>query len=1206
MSVPFEQMVNNTTFVKQKHKTPEELGLNVDTQGIYAMSEEPWVEAMVGEYVTTGNAMLQFGVGDSPLSTMRKRMSSLSSSKDLQEQKFFIDAIPNPGYRDHDLHPLIRASFAWQVSESKDKREVFKVLVAEAMVKQYMETGDFEPIREWLSEQIRKVAAKLNLTHEKRKVALRGIQLKALKKIVALVKRKGAAFNVVAELAPRLGKTILFLCVADALRKESTHEAMFVLAYGVGLSVKTSYKNEISKFQDFADMVFIDNADPDAEDQYIQALAESKFPVVFVSLNAKIGDGETEEKLDWIETRTEDCIALLEETDFGVHTDSQVEKTSRMFANKQVARINASGTNIGRIAKAFGESVIDEIIITPYSQVEQDESIPNVVKRRFYDMTFNPRLNNLLEDFDEDVLPNINKILSKAFTQEKFLTALFQDMFGYQPIYGLNLNDQAGELINHLMMFVNITKAAMDDLAVVIERACPEHKVLILNGDYTDNKNAEIETFSMLTALRNNKYPGRDKLIVITNMMGTRSYSVPEIQACLFMHEGGDIYPYMQKYSRVLTPDELGLKKYGHIFDFAFDTSKTRNTVMCLAADALAEMKDDPKLDYPSAMRKVLHSVGLKDMVSGKWLDVNDVISQFEDNDKLLEIANALSKLSVDDFDDNDFANLSKLASRGKGESSKSEPASDIDNTGKTFENQDKKPPVKETDEQKELKNKLALIKKAIKALNSSASTVAEFTDYQGRTYKECLDIISADPTLSAEFADLYLVTPEWVLSKLDKLPVAQLDMIIVNTIAGLSEKSVANGALGIVKDDVRMWEKILGTPEMRQKFNNILNGNPDSLFSSDKPIIDVAGGHGAEIDAMVNLFGIDIIDKIVYTEKYTPFCNRIKRKYPSLTIMHGDYIELDKKNMHFDIAVGNPPYQKPGSTQKDDSLWPKFLKHTISIADTVAFVTPLSWGSLGANPDDMGSSIAKQSFRPYHVPWIDLSISEFFKEGSTFSAYIIDTTRKPTGNADTKLVLADKTEHMINLADLKCIPTIFNNVVIDALDKTIYSTAPKFKVVSTDAAGPTLGERASMPGKIKDGHYSDTQDKAHPYRSYHTNAQTHLYSKFKNDFHNQWKVVFALSGSWYKGCEVTNECSLTDGSSCILVNNEDEAKALRSILQSKPVTKMIDEVLRWAGYYSFPVVNNIPELPLDHEYTDLEVLQAWGLDTPEQREFWL
>jgi len=662
-------------------KSPLELGLETDCQGIYVQTTDARIDAMVS------TKYLEFGVGDTRIdaefSTIASRMRGHTSSKNPAWQQHLLDSIPNPGYRDYALHKEIRQTFAVQLEdrESGKRNELFRVAVEQHLIEQLVSSNDFEPVRQWLSEKIRKCAAKLNPAHAKQSVTLRDIQTHVIEKILSVIRDNGIATNFVCELAARIGKTILFLELANAMREEFNHDSMFIMAYGVGLSVKTSYQDEIKKYNNFAVMQFIDAADVDAEDQYNQATDNGMMPIVFVSLNP-----EAEEKYKWINQLSGKHIALLEETDFGTHTDSQVEKVNYILANKDSTRINASGTNIGRLARAFGKNAIDEIISVPYCMVEQDPSIPNVVTRRFYNMLFSSRINTLLENYDDDLLPNITKILAKPYAQQKFISALFQDVFGYEPIYGFNISDQAGEEIKHSMLFVNIAKEAMDHLADVIEKACPEHKVLILNGDYTDNKSAEGLTKEELVRLQSKYYPGRDKLLVITNMMGTRSYSIPEIQACLFMQEGGDVYPYMQKYSRCLTPGAG--KKFGHIFDFAFDQSKTRNSVMSVAVEATLLIRQQGKT-YPAAVREVLNSVNIKNMVTGQWIDADAIIKQFEDNDKLLEVANAHTRISLEDLTLDEIEAFGELAKRSSDSKTEQSKIDKIIKTGKTFDNGD-------------------------------------------------------------------------------------------------------------------------------------------------------------------------------------------------------------------------------------------------------------------------------------------------------------------------------------------------------------------------------------------------------------------------------------------------------------------------------------------------------------------------------------
>ena len=1042
MTTSFKVRKQSKTFVK----SPEELGLNVDAQGIYCMTEETWIEAMIA----TGK--LQFGVGDTTSAYIRERMTTLSSSKDLEEQKFFIDAIAHPGYRDHELHPIIRQTFAYQVSERKDKREVFKVAIADAMIERYIASNDFEEIRQWVSNKLRGCASKLNPDHTKLAVSLREIQSTVLKKIVNSINKNGINTNILAELAPRLGKTILFLMVAKTLQEKFGHKAMFVMAYGVGLSVKTSYQEEVTRFQDFSNMVYIDNADNNAESLYQDAIASNKFPVVFVSLNAKIGDDETPERLDWIEKRTEDCIALLEETDFGNHTDSQVEKTTRMFGNKLVTQINASGTNIGRIAKAFGDNTVDEIISVPYCMVEQDGSIPNVVKRKFYNMMFNSKMNNLLEGFDEEYLPNMKKLLEDSLTQEKFITALFQDLFGYPGAmpYGLNLNRMAGEVIKHSMLFVNITKKGMRDLASVIETACDEHKVLILNGDETNNKDAQGRTFEELIKLENGAYPGKDKLIVITNMMGTRSYSIPQIQACLFMMDGGDVYPYMQRYSRCLTPG--GNKQFGHIFDFAFDTSKTRNTEMSIAVEAaiLAQQKG---IDYPSAVREVLFSVNIRDMMSGGWISADEIIKRFEDNQKLQEVANAMSKMSIEDFSGTDFEELSELAKRvGTSKSEQSE-LEKIIATGKTYENK-KQQGVETTDQEDKEYQKVLLqmkraVERAIRALNESASTVTEFANYQGKTYEQCLEIISNSKTLRSEFVEVFGVSVDFVKNIKHKLQLNVLDMIVVNTINGMSKKNVTQSSLGIVADDPELWKEIFNTRSIRRTLNS----------NRCKNILVVAGGHGTEIDVLIELYGEDILEKIVYNEKYTYFCNSISKKYPTLKIVQGDFADAEFE-MKFDLIVGNPPYGRDDRADKGNKVksykqnpWPVFTKKSLEMLNKdgiLAFVTPKSWLA-GTYDIREGRYKLIDAFKQMNLIYVNMSNAlkeKYFKTvGTSISVFIVENS---TYSGKTTIVTDYETKD-IDFSTVDVLPPDPNPVLLSINSKTIYSNLEKFNFASVN-----------------------------------------------------------------------------------------------------------------------------------------------------------
>lgn len=1138
-------------------KSPVELGLVTNTTGIYSMTEETWIDAMV----STG--FLQFGLGDTVEGTIAERQLSLSSSKNVSWQKYLLDTIPEPGYRDHALHKIVRQSIAAQLPRPDSNRhsELFKIAVEKYLIEDFVKSKDFEPIRVWLNEKIRKCASKLNPEHVKQSVNLRDVQILVIKKVLSALRQNGVVTNFVCELAARIGKTILFLSLAKNMQEEFGHEAMFIMAYGVGLSVKTSYKDEVSKYVDFSGMSFIDAADADSEDQYKQAIANNKMPVVFVSLNP-----EAEEKYEWINKLTGTHIALLEETDFGTHTDSQVEKVDYILANKTATRINASGTNIGRLAKAFGKNAIDEIISVPYCMVEQDPSIPNVVVRRFYNMLFNPKMNKLLEDFDKDVLPNINKILEKSRSQEKFISAAFQDMLGYQPIYGMNLSEAAGEIINNLMLFVNISKKAMEALAEVIEKYCYQHKVLILNSDYTDNKEAEGLTKEELVRLQNGYYEGRDKLLVITNMMGTRSYSIPEIQACLFMQEGGDVYPYMQKYSRCLTPG-YG-KKFGHIFDFAFDQSKTRNTVMSVAVEAALLIRQKGKT-YPDAVREVLNSVNIKDMVSGNWIDADEVIKQFEDNNKLLEIANAHTRITIEDLTSEEIEAFGELAKRSSGSKAEKSKIDKVVATGKTFDSgnsasgRPKKNPLK------------VIVEKAIRMINGSATTVLALSNYQGESFLECVDIIDADAEMSREFAELYGVYPDTIKRLATRLEISTLDMIVRMSKYNNKQKHIENNALAILKDDPKLWFDIFGNQELKRFIKS----------KHCKRILVVAGGHGSEIDALVDMFGVGIVDKIVYNDKYSFLCNQIKRKYPTIEVVKGDFTELEF-SMKFDVVVGNPPYQDSNNDKR--MLWNQILDKAVEVTNDdgyIAMVTPTTWLTAKTN--------IHNSYKMFEEKQVKRAVifdknDKPFDEGTSVSYTITKNTKRV---ALTPLYFAQYSTGVENhVADIdiskdKIWPGQLTPVNIAIHNKILTHKKIKF-LKSCEFHNQKLKTKKMV---------SDTKDSVFQY-THHVSAAITRYTNTKFSAHDTWKVMVPLTSTIDKAV-VDNNCGHGEDMLSLYVKDEKTALNIKSLFNTR-FYKFIG-ILYKSGRNQ-PLQNLFPVMDFTKVWTDAELYAHFGLTQEE------
>ena len=1061
-----------------------------------AMQTRGWLEVAIGDA-----GLKKEGEGD-----IDSRITGgLSNSKFPSYFKVEIDRILNPGHRDTALHKIIRETTASQMrtKDGKGYYEIFRFPVDKNLIDLYGINKEHKDVCVSVAKRVRNSAGKLNSSLKKKGVVLRNIQQFAMDKITEALLNKGVNVNIVCELAPRIGKTILFLELAR--QSKETHEAMFVKAYGVGLSVKTSYETEINTWSEFDCFEFVDASLPNAEQLYKQALKRKKMPVVFVSLNPE----DYENKYKWINKlkSSKGFISLLEETDFGVSCDNQVKKIAYLIENKDVTRINSSGTNIGKIAKAMGGDSIDEIISIPYCMVEQDTSIKDRVLRKFYDVTFSAKINKLLEKYEDEDLPNMRKILEKPQAQKRFLKALFQDLYDEETIYGLSIDEQAGEEIKTSMVFLNSRKKAMDQLAKLIEVWLPEHKVLVLHGDHTNNKNAEGLTKQTLIELQTGVHGKRDKLIILSNMMGSRSYTIPEIQACLFLQDGGDLFPFNQKYSRCLSPwtDANGniLKKFGHIFMFGFDTNKTKQYELAVGVEA-SQLSNLTKKTLPDSIMQVMNSVAMKDVLSGKWLDASDIIKKFEDCNKLLDVANAGTKITLEDLTQDELEAFGELA---KGFSTSKSEKTKIDKTvktGKTFNSGD----TKKNSKKKE--PLLVIVERAIKRLNASASTVIEMTNYKGKGFLDCLKTIEKSNQLSKEFTELYGIGVNTVLKLSSKLQISTLDMIIYNTINGNSQKNITNNSQGIVADGPELWREILSNRAMRRKLNS----------NKCKRILVVAGGLGTEIDVLVELYGIDILNKIMYNDKYTHFCNRIKKKYPQLTVMQGDFLELEI-DMKFDVVVGNPPY-----TQGKKFLYRYFFEKSLELSDKVAMVMPLSLHSKYDSLKELNKLVKT------HNEFISENVSHHFNVGLNNIHYVV-ASKDTYNKVDSYYDLLDNYKEIY--PDRKRLePTLGNTPV--GFTKN-YDDTGKLAVVKVLQDGPDIRKvKIDVVNKAK-------QKTIKPYVVFHNNAPS--LGKFNVYLH-----------------ETKNPITWSQHVFAYQFDNKEDAKKLADWLQSNIITQETKKML--------------------------------------------
>jgi hypothetical protein len=440
--------------------------------------------------------------------------------------------------------------------------------------------------------------------------------------------------------------------------------------------------------------------------------------------------------------------------------------------------VYASGTNVQRLAKCSRK--IDGVLYTAYSQLEKEE--PGIIKRKFYCTEVNS-LKQQVEALDEKVQPSWTKIWGKPLANKAFVGQLLESLTGADTLRTeLNLSAMAETPVDCFMLLVSANKKEMADIGRIAERHIPDWHVKILNGDFTSNKNAETETTREINEARN---AGKKGVMIIANQMGSRSYSIPEIQATVIAFDRGSVDATAQKVSRCLTPGNTydgNKKETGIIVDLSFDPNRAENIEKLILEEAVSVQRDGTNADdFTSAVKYVLSSIDLFKMKYGTAVAMTEeeMFGVFSDNEAMLRVAD----VSVDiagAIESGMFDILASVNAEGKpGKDKKDILGANVLNAireGGSITDRNNKDP--------EVKNAEKIINDAIRALNMSATSVYHLANLDGESYRECLEIIADNDNLDNEFNSLFGVSADNVINLLDNsiLNEAILDVVVQNS----------------------------------------------------------------------------------------------------------------------------------------------------------------------------------------------------------------------------------------------------------------------------------------------------------------------------------------------------------------------------------------------------------------------------------------
>jgi hypothetical protein len=387
------------------------------------------------------------------------------------------------------------------------------------------------------------------------------------------------------ELAPRFGKTIWAIDLLNTLFVNHNIKVCVIPTYI--LTAITSFKKEFYTFKGYSsNMVFVTS-----EDNIQKVISENygkKLIVVAMSLHMR----EHESKLDVIKAiPSKDKVSIIDEADFGAHRMNSQGKIDYLNCG---LNIYMTGTAIERVTSPLS-NLRDNLIRWSYTDMlmvkegehpiqvglqslkESKDSVKDIVVPQFMRLS----LGGIVKTFN-DVEPEYrtdwNKLFSDVDKSKPILSNLNKSLFGTyngRLTYLVDLNTSEICPKDVTMIFAGTPdkkqqkkyhKLLQDDLG-------PQWIVELINGDETSNRDAEEKAKATVARA---KREGK-KVVFISKDMGSRSFSVSEIDTVILMFDRGSYATISQKVSRVLTPGKTygGDKKvYGNVISLSLDPNR--------------------------------------------------------------------------------------------------------------------------------------------------------------------------------------------------------------------------------------------------------------------------------------------------------------------------------------------------------------------------------------------------------------------------------------------------------------------------------------------------------------------------------------------------------------------------------------------------------------------------------------------------------
>lgn len=298
------------------------------------------------------------------------------------------------------------------------------------------------------------------------------------------------------------------------------------------------------------------------------------------------------------------------------------------------------------------------------------------------------------------------------------------------------------------------------------------------------------------------------------------------------------------------------------------------------------------------------------------------------------------------------------------------------------------------------------------------------------------------------------------------------------------------------------------------------------------------------------------------------------KGKY-RLNVFQGDFSDFSEETFgirHFDIVLGNPPYQHMHTDvrrkAKNHNLWSFFIQKGFDyLADGgfLLYVTPPAWMS-------PSSHLLNDIFLRHQLRVVNINecSRHFPGVGSKFSYYLIE---KCPIYSETKFIFDFKggssikplrgfSTYTLN-PNIRFIPQLPVAEAFNILEKTVFSQLPKYDVRYD----------SDLHRFTKQQLLAEHEDEQFPFKVIHTPSQTFWSSRPHKTF-GKTKLLIPLT-TYYEHMLI-DSAGVTQGMGYVLCADRKEAEKIRKILLSD-LYRFIANITRWSNFNVPLVMQNLP-----------------------------